>query len=93
VRSARPVCITNAASKLNQRRAADLRSRREARNILPTKWLTAKQSPAKLLMTTRGGIARRITDADLKVFRARAKELTAKLREGITAQEVIGPAR
>lgn len=88
--AARFIPIGNAQSELNRRSANDLESRRRATTILPPEWLDGKKaSPATLLTTTLGGTRRLITNEDLIAFRKRAQELGSKLREGLTALEII----
>lgn len=85
--------IVNPLSELNRRRDADLKSRRLATTILSPEAVGGKLSSARLLSTTLGGVRRPITDADLVAFRKRAQALAGKLREGLTAQEIIDQSR
>lgn len=85
--------IVNPLSELNRRRDADLQSRRLATTILAPEGVSGKSSAAKLLTTTLGGVLRPITDADLRAFRKSAQALAGKLREGLTAQEIIDQSR
>jgi hypothetical protein len=86
----RPPNVNNALAELNRRRLADLQSRQRASTILsPEAMQGGKQSPARLLSTTLGGVARPITNADLVAFRRSVAAVGAKLREGVTTQEVI----
>lgn len=85
--------IVNALSELNRRRDAELHSRRAATTILSPEAVGGKTSAAKLLTTTLGGVRRPITDADLRAFRQSAKALAGRLREGLTAQEIIDQSR
>lgn len=86
----RPPTVTNAQAELNRRRLADLQSRQRATTILgPEAMQGGKHSPARLLWTTLGGVARPITNADLAVFRRSVTAVGKSLRAGLTAQEVI----
>lgn len=83
--------IYAAFAELQRRQEAELRHRQGADNILGPDAIGSRNgiSSAKLLRTSMGGVLRPITAQDLKVFRARARELGSKVRGGLTAQEVI----
>lgn len=81
--------IGNAVSQLNQRRQAELDSRRQATIILQPSEVAGKLSPARMLTTTLGGRVRPITTADLVTFRASVAKLGAKARQGLTAREAL----
>lgn len=83
--------IAGALAELQRRQEAELRHRQGANNILEPGVIGSRNgiSSAKLLQTSMGGVLRPITAQDLKVFRARARELGSKVRQGLTAQEVI----
>lgn len=88
--SRRPPTVNNAQAELNRRRLADLQSRQRATTILgPEAMQGGKESPARLLWTTLGGVARPITNADLVVFRRSVAAVGKSLRSGLTAQEII----
>lgn len=82
--------VNNAQAELNRRRLADLQSRQRATTILgPEAMRGGKRSPALLLWTTLGGVARPITNADLAVFRRSVAAVGKSLRAGLTAQEIV----
>lgn len=82
--------VGNAYAELNRRRLNDLQSRQRATTILTPEALQGgKHSPARLLWTTLGGMARPITNADLVAFRRAVTSVGKRLQTGITAQEVI----
>lgn len=86
----RPPTVNNAQAELNRRRLADLQSRQRATTILaPEAMQGGKKSPARLLWTTLGGMARPITNTDLVAFRRSVVAVGKKLQAGITSQEVI----
>lgn len=85
--------IGNAQSALNRRRNDELQSRRQATTILAPEAIASKTSAARLLTTTLGGVTRFITNADLAAFKRSAQALGSKLREGITAQEIVDLSR
>lgn len=85
--------IGNAASALNKIRHADLERRRSATTILSPTAVQGSTSPARVLYTTLGGVARPITPADLAAFRVRIAEVGKNLRSGITAAEAINLSR
>jgi hypothetical protein len=85
--------IAGALAGLNARRADDLQSRRLADIILTPEDLAGKTSAAKLLKTTLGGVTRFITNADLVAFKKSATALGKKMREGLTAQEIVDLSR
>jgi hypothetical protein len=81
--------IGGALSALNRQRTEELRVRQLADTILAPEAISGKTSAARLLHTTLGGVRRHITNADLAAFKKSAKALGTKMREGITAQEII----
>lgn len=85
--------ISGALGALSARRNDDLQSRRLATTILAPGDMSGKTSAAKLLTTTLGGVTRFITNADLAAFTKSAKALGAKMREGLTAQEIVDLSR
>lgn len=85
--------IGNAESALNRLRQHDLDRRRTATTVLSPTAIAGKTSPAKVLYTTLGGVARPITQQDLATFRTRITEVGKDLRRGITAAEAISLSR
>ncbi|MGJ7607138.1 hypothetical protein ACSFA7_22575 [Variovorax sp. LT1R20] len=85
--------VGNAESALNRLRQHDLERRRTATTILSPTAVAGKTSPAKVLYTTLGGVARPITQQDLATFRTRIAEVGKDLRSGVTAAEAINLSR
>jgi hypothetical protein len=83
--------IHGAFAELQRRQTTELRQRQQADGILSPEQIGARTgiSTARLLQTTLGGQRRAITADDLKVFKARAKELGRQYREGLTARDII----
>lgn len=83
--------IAGALAELQRRRDAELRQRQNADNILGPDVIGARTGigTARLLQTTLGGQRRAITSDDLKLFKARAKELGKQYREGLTARDIV----
>lgn len=86
--------IGNAESQLNRLRQHDLDRRRAgSSSILNPTAVQGSTSPARVLFTTLGGIARPINQQDLATFRARIAEVGTNLRQGVTAAEAINLSR
>lgn len=85
--------IGNAQSAINRLRQNDLDRRRSATTILQPTAVQGSTSPARVLFTTLGGVARPITQQDLATFRASIAKVGTKLRQGITASEAINLSR
>lgn len=83
--------IYAAFAELQRRQEAELRQRQQADTILTPEQIGARTgiSTARLLQTTLGGQRRAITADDLKVFKARSRELGRQYREGLTARDII----
>jgi hypothetical protein len=85
--------ISHTLSDLARSRQVDLESRRAATTILQPEAIAGKTSAARLLTTTLGGVVRQISNADLVTFKRSALALGARMRQGVTAQEVIDLSR
>lgn len=83
--------IYAAFAELQRRQEAELRQRQQADTILTPEQIGSRTgiSTARLLTTTLGGQRRAITADDLKVFKARSRELGRQYREGLTARDII----
>lgn len=86
--------IGNAESQFNKLRQHDLDRRRAgSATILSPTAVQGSTSPARVLYTTLGGVARPINQQDLATFRARIAEVGTNLRQGVTAAEAINLSR
>lgn len=83
--------LHGAFAELQRRQEAELRQRQRADTILTPEQIGARTgiSTARLLQTTLGGQRRAITADDLKVFKARSRELGKQYREGLTARDIV----
>lgn len=82
--------LHGAFAELQRRQASELLHRQGANNILEPGVIGSRNgiSSAKLLQTSMGGVLRPITADDLKVFKARAKELGRQYRGGLIARHL-----
>ncbi len=81
--------IAGTAADLKSRRDEDASRRALATNILDPNAIADEWDGSRVLMTTLGGSIRAITREDLEAFKRNIKAVGKKLKNGITAKQVI----